>query len=165
MILIGLGSNIDGPWGNPKETIEKALKALDQTPCALKKHSSLIVTKPFGVIDQPDFVNAAALIETKLAPLELMAHLHAIENQASRKRIQRWGPRTLDLDLLDYNGEIITEKSSENIAIADGRIPLNLPHAGIAERVFVLEPLAEIAPEWKHPVLKATARELMVKLS
>jgi 2-amino-4-hydroxy-6-hydroxymethyldihydropteridine diphosphokinase len=151
MILIGIGSNVSGPWGPPAATVARALAALDEAPLRLLKASRAIVTAPYGRTDQPDFVNAVAEIETGLEPSALLAHLHAIERRAGRRRTLRWGPRTLDLDLLDYHGLVNTD------------IPV-LPHPGIPERSFVLAPIAEIAPHWRHPVLDETAATLLARI-
>ncbi len=149
MILIALGSNQSGPWGTPHETVMRARAELDSAPLRLIKSSTLITTKPFGITDQPDFINAVAEIATDLSPQALLAHIHKIENSAGRKRSIKWGPRTLDLDIVDYHGAISTEKT------------LQLPHPGIADRDFVLRPIAEIAPAWRHPVLKLTAQQML----
>lgn len=148
MILIGLGSNMDGPWGNPRETVLRALRELDRGPIRLVKSSRLVVTAPFGKLNQPAFVNAVALVETHLPPESLMRRLHALEQAAGRRRRERWGPRTLDLDLLDYHGLL-------------RRHHLRLPHPGIAERDFVLVPIAEIAPHWRHPLSRKSAMDLL----
>jgi len=153
MILIALGSNIAGPWGNPEAAVKRALSELDRDGLKLKRASRLIVTKAFGVTDQPDFVNAVARIETSLPPAALLARLHDIERQAGRVRAERWGPRTLDLDLLDYN-ELILSKEPGPI----------LPHPGIPERLFVLEPLHEIAPGWVHPILRRKPATMIRRL-
>jgi 2-amino-4-hydroxy-6-hydroxymethyldihydropteridine diphosphokinase len=152
MILIALGSNISGPWGTPREAVEFALQELNNVPLQLIKASSLIETVPFGNLDQPNFVNAVAIIKTKLQPIELLHHLHTIEKTAGRERIKHWGPRTLDLDILDYNGFVLHQDN------------LTLPHIGIAGRSFVLEPIAEIAPEWWHPLTHETAASMIQKL-
>ena len=156
MILIGLGSNITGPWGTPGDTIESALLCLNQFPLRLVRASTLLATKPFGNKNQPDFINAVAIIDTALPPIALLSHLHGIEREAGRKRAKRWGPRTLDLDILDYKGRILNPQGK-------GRAALRLPHEGIALRDFVLLPLAEIAPRWKHPQLHKTAKEMIHK--
>ena len=157
MILVALGSNIGGPWGSPRQAVARTLVELNQFPLKLKKASSLIITKPYGVLNQPDFVNAVALIETALSPEALMAKLHAIERAAGRRRRKRWGPRCLDLDLLDYHG--LTRSGARNTLK-----PLRLPHPGIADRKFVLAPLLEVAPSWHHPINHQTASEMLKKL-
>ncbi|MGE0212340.1 MAG: 2-amino-4-hydroxy-6-hydroxymethyldihydropteridine diphosphokinase [Parvibaculaceae bacterium] len=157
MILIGIGSNVEGPWGLPRDTVEEALRRLDRDPVRLVRASRLLVTAPYGIRDQPDFVNAVARVETELPPAELMRLLQDIELAADRRRTLRWGPRTLDLDLLDYDGKV-------EGAAGEGSRRLILPHPGIPDRPFVLKPIAEIAPEWRHPVLHDTAQELLDRL-
>ena len=142
-----------GPWGTPRETIAEALKRLNGGGIRLKRVSRLIESSPFGITDQPAFVNAVAEVETALDPRALMQRLHHIERLAGRRRTLRWGPRTLDLDLLDYHGLVRP---------APGK-PI-LPHPGIAERIFVLAPIAEIAPRWRHPVLRLTAQAILRRL-
>ena len=154
MILVALGANLQGPWGNPRETVLRAITELDRGASRIIAASPLIVTAPFGRLNQPPFVNAAVRLETHLSPEALMRRLHAIERQAGRRRTIRWGPRTLDLDLIDYHG---------TIRQAHGK-GLVLPHPGIAERAFVLEPIDSIAPLWRHPVSRLTAREMLRRL-
>ena len=156
MILIGLGSNISGPWGTPRQSVEKALQALNQFPLRIIKISSLLVTKPFGNVNQPDFVNAVAIIHTALGPIALLSRLHLIEKQAGRKRGRRWGPRTLDLDIIDYKSRVLRPTGK-------GRAALRLPHEGISKRDFVSCPIAEIAPRWRHPLIHKTAKEMIHK--
>jgi 2-amino-4-hydroxy-6-hydroxymethyldihydropteridine diphosphokinase len=160
MILVALGSNVPGPWGTPRETVERALAELDRPPLRLVKASRLIRTAPMGSHDQPDFINAVAIIETPLEAPELLALLHDIELAADRRRSLRWGPRTLDLDLLDYRGRIVGE--ADGMRTRHG--PVVLPHAGIAERAFVLGPIAEIAPRWRHPLTGKGAGEMLAAL-
>jgi 2-amino-4-hydroxy-6-hydroxymethyldihydropteridine diphosphokinase len=132
--------------------VAEALRRLDAGGIRLKHASQLLVTAPFGVTDQPDFVNAVAEVETELDPAALLQHLHDIERLAGRERTLRWGPRTLDLDLIDYHGLIRRDP------------PPVLPHPGIAERIFVLAPIAEIAPHWRHPETQLTAEAMLEKL-
>lgn len=135
---IGLGSNID----QPQQHIFQALDELDCIPETwLKAVSSLYASPPMGPQDQPDYVNAVAEIHTGLSPMLLLDELQGIENRHGRVRKQQWGPRTLDLDLLLYGDQIIQERR------------LTVPHPGIAQRVFVLKPLAEIAPRLIVPSL------------
>jgi 2-amino-4-hydroxy-6-hydroxymethyldihydropteridine diphosphokinase len=154
MILVAIGSNLEGPWGSPRETILRALAELDRAPLSVRAASPLYTTSPFGRANQPDFVNAAARIETHLPPDALLQRLHAIERAAGRRRTTRWGPRALDLDLLDYHG----------LVRASRRGGLKLPHPGISDRAFVLEPIAAIAPAWRHPVSRLTAADMRRRL-
>lgn len=159
MILIGIGSNQGGPWGSPHETVRHVFNILNVAPLRLLKASRAIVTAPYGRVDQSDFVNAVAEIDTGCEPQALLECLHAIERSAGRERTLRWGPRTLDLDLLDYHGLVVPGDAG-----GDGDTALVLPHPGIPERAFVLEPICEIAPQWRHPVLDARAETLLRRL-
>lgn len=135
---IGLGSNLE----NPSQQVTDAFTELNTLPTTqLVSRSSLWQSKPFGPQDQPDFINAVAEITTDLAPLELLAQLQTIENLHQRKRERHWGPRTLDLDLLAYDQVVLNTET------------LTLPHPGIAERAFVLCPLAELDESLNIPNL------------
>jgi 2-amino-4-hydroxy-6-hydroxymethyldihydropteridine diphosphokinase len=159
MILVGLGSNMTGPWGSPHDCVSRALAALDRPPLKLVKASMLIETTPFGRQDQPAYINAVARIETRLPALELLQALRAIERSAGRERHERWGQRTLDLDILDYDAVVLEEGVEES-----AKAELVLPHPAIAEREFVLAPIAEIAPRWRHPVTGLTAKTMLSAL-
>ncbi len=130
---IGLGSNLS----EPEKQLELALKAIDaHSQMVLISSSHLYSSAPMGPQDQPDYVNAVCKVKTSLQPQELLATLQQIENQQDRKREgDRWGPRTLDLDILLYNDLALTTKK------------LTLPHCGMKEREFVLVPLFEISPD------------------
>jgi 2-amino-4-hydroxy-6-hydroxymethyldihydropteridine diphosphokinase len=128
--VIALGSNI----GDPKENLDIAI-ALLREATELEKVSSYYITKPVGNEDQPDFVNAVCIIETELPAMELLKMLHGIEKAMGRVRIIKWGPRIIDLDIIQY-GSLLS--SAEE---------LTLPHPRAHERKFVLEPWAEIDPE------------------
>ncbi len=131
-IFLGLGGNI----GDPARNIAEALAALARHPrIRLVAVSSLYRTAPWGKLDQPDFINAAAEIETALSPRELLAECLRVENSLHRIRGERWGPRTIDIDIIAYGDREIRE---------DG---LEIPHPRLAGRAFVLVPLAEIAGE------------------
>lgn len=147
---IGLGSNLESPLQRVQSAIE-GLAELPDTVLAL--HSSLYRSAPLGPADQPDFINAVAALVTRLPPIELLSRLQAIETAHGRQRgTVRWGPRTLDLDLLSY-GRVRLDSAE-----------LVLPHPGIAERNFVLLPWQEIAPCYRVPGL-ATVAELAGRLS
>ena len=128
--VIALGSNI----GNPTENLDLAL-ALLREATDVKKVSSFYVTKPIGYEDQPDFVNAVCIIETELPAMDLLNMLHGIEKAMGRERTIKWGPRTLDLDIIQYGSML---SSAEE---------LTLPHPRAHERKFVLEPWHEIEPD------------------
>jgi len=128
---IALGSNLGDPPAQLRHAID-AVRALDGV--SVTAVSSFYRTDPVGPPGQPDFCNAVAGIETRLAPEALLARLQAIERTAGRERSERWGPRTLDLDLLFYDDAVIDAPD------------LQVPHPRLAERAFVLVPLAEVAP-------------------
>lgn len=158
MILIALGANRAGPWGSPQQTVERALRALDQFPLRLVASSRLMLTEPYGVKNQPVFVNAVAQVATHLSPQALLVRLQAIERAAGRQRRTRWGPRTLDLDIIVYHGVTLHQGNGD-------RTRLTLPHPGIGDRLFVLQPIAEIAPHWRHPVSRHSAAHMIRKLT
>jgi 2-amino-4-hydroxy-6-hydroxymethyldihydropteridine diphosphokinase len=143
-LLIGLGGNI----GNPEETSRRALVSLDQEH-PIVAVSRLYRTRPVGP-KQPDFSNLAAVIELRRSLPALLATCHRLEEESGRVRSRegRWGPRALDIDLLLAEGVVCRGPS------------LELPHPGLHERAFALAPAAEVAPEWTHPLLGRTVREL-----
>ena len=128
--VISLGANI----GNPSEQVEVAIQLLREA-LDVQAVSSLYVTKPVGKIDQPDFVNAVVIAESELPAAQLLSVLHGIEKSLGRERIEKWGPRTIDLDLIQYGG--LQSKAEE----------LTLPHPRAHERRFVLQPWFEIEPD------------------
>ena len=147
---IALGANL----GDRDQTLRSAVAALRQLG-SVDAVSSFYETAPVGMVDQPDFLNAVVALRTALTPQELMTALLSIEKQHGRDRSASVpkGPRMLDLDLLSY-GDAVMETPT-----------LNLPHPSLAERRFVLAPLAEIAPEWRHPVSGKSAAILLSELS
>ena len=135
------------------------MSALSAPPLVLERASAIIQSEPWGRKDQPVYANAVARIKTRLQPIELLAHLRQIEVEAGRQRRERWSERTLDLDIIDYNGLIVNAEASQS---TDAH--LVLPHPSLHERAFVLAPIAEIAPRWRHPMLHQTARQLLRQL-
>ena len=147
--LIGIGSNI----GLAAENCEKAIALINKPKSVnVTAQSSLYESEPVGKADQAWFVNAAIEVRTTLAPEELLQLLLSIEQDFGRTRKEKWGPRIIDLDILDYEGIIMDSKI------------LTLPHPEMAQRRFVLEPLSEIAGETVHPLEKKTILDLLKKL-
>ena len=135
-VFLGFGSN----QGDREANIREALNRLAQHPdIRLQRVSSLYECEPLGVTDQPDFINAAALIETPLDPLDLLRAVLGIENEMGRVRNFRWGPRVIDIDILLYDHAVIDTPE------------LSVPHPRMMERAFVMAPLAEIAPDLVLP--------------
>lgn len=150
---IALGSNLDSPYGGPAETLRAAVKRLGGLGTMVAV-SSLYETDPVDVHGQPVFLNAALSLQTELDPLELLDGMLALEREFGRERKSSApkGPRTLDLDLLLV----------DDLVLEDQR--LTLPHPALAQRRFVLAPLAEIAPCLRHPVLRQTVAEMLESL-
>lgn len=152
MILIGLGANLPSPaHGAPRRTLEAALSALEMQGIGVSACSRWYATAPVPASDQPDFVNIVAALETDLAPGTLMDRLHALEQSFGRVRTQRNAARVLDIDLLDYDGQVSTDW------------PV-LPHPRMDQRAFVLAPLRDIAPDWRHPADGRTLNELLAAI-
>jgi 2-amino-4-hydroxy-6-hydroxymethyldihydropteridine diphosphokinase len=154
MILIALGANLPSSIGEPIETLEAALIELNiNTAVSVIRRSHWYSSSPVGPTDQPDFVNGVAILETELQPGALLDLLLALEIRFGRKRDERWGPRLIDLDIVDFDGLCETILQGEN--------HLHLPHPRAHERAFVLSPIAEIAPEWRHPESGQSASDLL----
>lgn len=146
---IALGSNM----GDRTKYLTDAVEALGGIRgCTVKKVSGFLETPPYGVADQDDFLNGCLELETLLYPEELLEQLHRIEKDAGRERKKRWGPRTLDLDIIFYDDLVCQSKD------------LCIPHVDMHRRKFVLEPLCEIAPYKRHPVYGKTVAEMLENL-
>ena len=145
-VYIAMGSNM----GKRVATLELARKQLAEAgSLVLTGSSPYYETEPEGLLDQPHFVNSVLRVKPDLPPGELLQRLQGIERALGRQRGIRWGPRTIDLDILLYDDIIVKEET------------LEIPHPRMHERRFVLEPLCDIAPEVRHPLLRKTARELL----
>jgi dihydroneopterin aldolase/2-amino-4-hydroxy-6-hydroxymethyldihydropteridine diphosphokinase len=144
-VYISLGSNM----GDKEKNLNAALDEIKKiSGTKIKKVSGFLMTKPFGYTEQDDFLNAAAELETLLMPEELLKELLAVEQKLGRVRGIKWGPRIIDLDILIFGDEVIDEEN------------LTIPHPWMSERMFVLEPLAEIAPDVVHPLSRRRIGEL-----
>ena len=153
MILIGVGANLPSLRGSPRATCQAALIELERRDIAIARKSRWYESAPIPPSDQPWFVNGVAAVVTALSPHALLTLLHDIERAFGRIRGAPNAARTLDLDLLAYHDTVLAEPGG-----------LILPHPRMMERAFVLLPLAEIAPEWRHPVARATAADLAGRL-
>ena len=142
---VGIGSNL----GEKEDYIVFGIDTMqERDDIKVLRMADVIITKPYGVEDQPDFLNSVVEIETLLSPDELLDALHMIENKAGRERTLRWGPRTLDLDIIFYDDLVIGTES------------LIIPHVDMENREFVLKPLVQLVPWKRHPVLGKTVEQL-----
>ncbi|MDR3499959.1 MAG: 2-amino-4-hydroxy-6-hydroxymethyldihydropteridine diphosphokinase [Parvibaculum sp.] len=164
MILIGMGANLPTVHGGPMATLEAAMTLMPALGISIVRRSAFYLTPPLTPYAQPDFVNNVVMVETALPAASLLDALHRIEDRFGRHRTARWAARTLDLDLLDYQGQIVHASGPRGVEAGPGVLPLALPHPGIAGRAFVLVPLAEVAPEWRDPVSGETAGRLLQRL-
>jgi 2-amino-4-hydroxy-6-hydroxymethyldihydropteridine diphosphokinase len=153
MILVGIGGNLETPrFGSPRDTLSAALVAMEEEPIRILARSGWYRTEPVPPSGQPWFINAVLSLATPLDAGDLLAVLQTVETRFGRVRGERDAARVLDLDILDYRGEVRNTPS------------LILPHPRLHQRRFVLVPIAEISPGWRHPISGLTAAELLTRL-
>ena len=166
--LIALGSNLDFSGDGPLVVLDQAFEALELQGFVIRSRSRFYDTPAFPAGAGPNFVNAAAVLESDFEPRDVLRRLHAVEEQMGRMRAERWGARTLDLDLIAVGQNVLPDPKAhkywrelpsdaqQEIAPSE----LILPHPRLAERGFVLVPLLDVAPDWVHPITKLTVRQM-----
>ena len=157
MIILGLGSNLSSSFGDRFNNINLAMAYLVSYDIKILKKSSFYETLSYPNQKNPKFINIVILVKTHLSPVDLMSVLIFIEEKLERKRAKKNDPRTCDIDIIDYNSQIVDFKYKN--------LNLTLPHEKLSNRNFVLIPLHEILPGWCHPETKDSIDELINKLS
>ena len=157
MIFLGLGSNLSSKYGDKFANIDLAISFLEAYGIKLIKKSSFYKTPSYPDRENPKFINVVILVKTNLPPIDLMSVLVFIEEKLERKRVKKNDPRTCDIDIIDYNNQIFNLKFNN--------LDFTLPHKELTSRNFVLFPLQEISPMWKHPKTKETINNLIQKLN
>lgn len=170
--LVALGGNLTSSAGSPLETLIAAVGRFPDHGCVIRALSRFFATPAFPAGAGPDYVNAAAVVQTALAPDALLAALHRIEAEFARERVERWGQRTLDLDLLAVGSQVLPDRQTFDVwhdlpperQTVDTPDLLILPHPRMQDRGFVLIPLMDVAPHWRHPVLDRSVADLVAAL-
>ncbi len=169
---VALGANLSQADFSLEMTLRQAIAALAGPDLLIRSVSRFFSTPCFPAGAGPDYVNAVIEVATSLTPTELLDRLHAVEHEFGRARVQRWGMRTLDLDVLSYDDQVLPDlplythwaelPMEQQIQVAPEQMVL--PHPRLQDRAFVLVPLADIAPKWRHPVSGCTVSEMLTAL-
>ena len=157
MIFLGLGSNLPSKYGDRFTNINLAISSLEGYGIKVIKKSSFYETSSYPNKENPKFINAVILVETILPPIDLMSVLIFIEEKLERKRGKKNDPRTCDIDIIDYNSQILNLRYNN--------LDLTVPHKELTLRNFILFPLQEISPTWEHPKTKEIISVLLQKLN
>jgi len=164
-ILVGLGGNLPSPYGSPRDSLREAIAKLSKSGLEGLEVSSLYRTAPVPAAEQPDFLNCVLAARTALSPENLLSLFKETEKEFGRQTSDRWSSRTLDVDLLAYSSSILPSReiwdqvtySKDATAYVEA---VTVPHPRLHKRAFVLLPLMEIAPQWIHPCLKQSVKEM-----
>jgi 2-amino-4-hydroxy-6-hydroxymethyldihydropteridine diphosphokinase len=171
-MIVALGGNQQSQVGDPDITLRKAIESVSDKGAVIRAVSPFYNTPCFPAGAGPDYVNAVMCLEADWSPEQTLAHLHAVEQTFGRQRDTRWGQRTLDLDLLAIDAKVAPDLTtfdawySLDVEVQKIKAPdtLILPHPRMQDRAFVLVPMADVAPEWRHPVLGKTVLEMLAAL-
>ncbi|MDX1743122.1 MAG: 2-amino-4-hydroxy-6-hydroxymethyldihydropteridine diphosphokinase [Ruegeria sp.] len=170
--VIALGANLSLIASRPKATLERAIDAISRRGFVIRAISRFFETPCFPAGAGPDYVNSVIVVETEKTPNEVLRMLHEVEHEFGRERVQRWGMRTLDLDLICYDDLVLPDMAEYERWLS---LPLDaqkqhapqeliLPHPRLQDRAFVLVPMADVAPDWRHPVSGCTVTEMLAEL-
>lgn len=160
LLLLGIGANIAGPWGTPRQSIARALRELERAGIKIVRVSNYYSTPPVASTPLPTFLNVVVLAEAHTAPGVLLRILKRIERDAGRTLTRYMASRSLDIDILDFGGRRIGRQGARRVR---GR--LVLPHPEMHARAFVLVPLMEVAPRWRHAATGLPAKALIARLA
>jgi 2-amino-4-hydroxy-6-hydroxymethyldihydropteridine diphosphokinase len=160
--IVAFGANIPGAWGEPRQTCRELPRRLAGPDLAVLAVSPLYETEPVGPAPQPLYLNGVLVLATALAPEALLRRLKDLERAAGRVTLERWGARPLDLDIIALDG-LVQGWQDGRPSASEG--VLVVPHGEMHRRGFVLRPLADVRPGWRHPVLGATVEELLAGLA
>ncbi|MEN8934273.1 2-amino-4-hydroxy-6-hydroxymethyldihydropteridine diphosphokinase [Planktotalea arctica] len=170
--MVALGANLSSSGCTLEQVLARALIALAQHGFAIRAVSRFFCTPCFPEGAGPDYINAAVVLRSPWTPVQVLERLHLIEADFGRERVQRWGQRTLDLDLIAAGQNVLPDRATyQHWASLDPALQaqaapgmLVLPHPRVQDRAFVLVPLADVAPDWVHPVLRKSVREMLSDL-